>query len=167
MNCDCCSLGWDMVQRGRMLAVCKRKRRRKMCLGNLCIPVARHDKYCSTSYIHTRMFTYTVHHNNTYTICTSLCLVVVWQRSILWASREGNFNVVQKTHLSMYGLYILRGVSKGTFKIRHKISYSYIENCRFYPQVKIEEHFDLRAPKCFWILLRHKCYCFEATQAET
>ena len=39
---------------------------------------------------------------------------------------------------------------KGTFKILHKISYPYIERCRFYSQVKIEELLDLRAHKCFW-----------------
>ena len=37
----------------------------------------------------------------------------------------------------MYESDILCGISKGTFEIPHKISYPYIERCRFYPQVKI------------------------------
>ena len=37
----------------------------------------------------------------------------------------------------MYGQDILCGISKGTFEILHKISYPYIEKCRFYSQVKI------------------------------
>ena len=36
----------------------------------------------------------------------------------------------------MYGYDILCGISKGTFEIPHKISYSYIERCEFYSQVK-------------------------------
>ena len=42
------------------------------------------------------------------------------------------------------------GISKGTFDIPHKIAYPYIERCRFYLQVKIQELLDLRAHKCFW-----------------
>ena len=39
----------------------------------------------------------------------------------------------------MYGQDILCGISKGTFEIPHKISYPYIERCRFY------SHTDLKA----------------------
>ena len=35
----------------------------------------------------------------------------------------------------MYGYDILCGISKGTIEIPHKISYPYIERCRFYSQV--------------------------------
>ena len=49
----------------------------------------------------------------------------------------------------MYGYDILCGILKGTFKIPHKISYPYIERCRFYSHVKIWELLDLRAHKCF------------------
>ena len=34
----------------------------------------------------------------------------------------------------MYGSDILCGISKDTFEIPHKISYPYIESCRFYPR---------------------------------
>ena len=37
----------------------------------------------------------------------------------------------------MYGLDILRGISKDTFEIPQKISYPYIERCWFYSQMKI------------------------------
>ena len=43
----------------------------------------------------------------------------------------------KKNYLSMYGKDILCGISKGTFEIPHKISYTYIERCGFYSQVKI------------------------------
>ena len=49
----------------------------------------------------------------------------------------------------MYGYNILCGISKGTFEIPHRISYPYIERCRFYSQVKIEELLDLRAVSVF------------------
>ena len=45
----------------------------------------------------------------------------------------------------MYGSDILCGISKGTFEIPHKISYQYIEMCRFYPQQVIScANVDLR-----------------------
>ena len=50
----------------------------------------------------------------------------------------------------MYGSDILCGISKGTFEIRHKISYPYIERCYFYTTLKFQELLDLRAHKCFW-----------------
>ena len=37
----------------------------------------------------------------------------------------------------MYVWDILCGISKGTFEIPHKISYTYIDRCGFYWQVKI------------------------------
>ena len=43
----------------------------------------------------------------------------------------------ENIYLSMYGKYILCGISNGTFEIPHNISYPYIERCRFYSQVKI------------------------------
>ena len=45
----------------------------------------------------------------------------------------------------MYESDILCGISKGTFVIPHKISYPYIERCRF---LSTGEY--LRARKCFW-----------------
>ena len=36
------------------------------------------------------------------------------------------------------------------FEIPQKLSYPYIERCRFYPQVKIWKLLDLKAHKCFW-----------------
>ena len=42
----------------------------------------------------------------------------------------------------MYGYGILCGISKDDFEIPHKISYPYIERCRFYSQVKIGELLD-------------------------
>ena len=36
----------------------------------------------------------------------------------------------------MYEYDILWEISKGTFEMPHKISYSYIEICKFYSQVK-------------------------------
>ena len=50
----------------------------------------------------------------------------------------------------MYEYDILCGISKDTFEIPHNISYTYIERCRFYSQVKISELLELRAHKCFW-----------------
>ena len=50
----------------------------------------------------------------------------------------------------MYGSDILCGISKGTFEISDKISYPYLERCRFYPQVKILELLELRAHTRFW-----------------
>ena len=50
----------------------------------------------------------------------------------------------------MYGSDILCGISKGTFEIPHKISYPYLERCRFYLQVKILELLELRALTRFW-----------------
>ena len=52
----------------------------------------------------------------------------------------------------MHGQDILYGISQGTIEITHKISDPYIERCRFYSQVKIEEKnayklFYLRALK--------------------
>ena len=35
----------------------------------------------------------------------------------------------------MYGLDVLRGISKGTFEIPHKISYPYIERFDFYAKL--------------------------------
>ena len=37
----------------------------------------------------------------------------------------------------MYGQDIMCEISKGTFEIPHKISYTYIKRCRFGPHVKI------------------------------
>ena len=50
----------------------------------------------------------------------------------------------------MYEYDILCEISKGTFEIPHKISYPYIERCRFYSQVTIWELLELRVHKCFW-----------------
>ena len=50
----------------------------------------------------------------------------------------------------MYGQDILCGISKGTFEIPHKVTYPYIEICKFYCQVKFQELLDLRAHMCFW-----------------
>ena len=46
--------------------------------------------------------------------------------------RALKFSPVNKTQLLMYGKDILRGISKGTFEIPHKISYPYIERYDYY-----------------------------------
>ena len=50
----------------------------------------------------------------------------------------------------MYGKDILCAISKVPFEIPHKISYTYIDSCRFYPQVKILKPLDVTAYTCFW-----------------
>ena len=50
----------------------------------------------------------------------------------------------------MHGRDILCGISKVSLEIPHKISYSYIQRCAFYLDVKIWELLDLRAHKLFW-----------------
>ena len=42
-------------------------------------------------------------------------------------------------------------VIMSSFQIPHKIFYPHIERCRFFPQVKLSELFDIRAHQYFWI----------------
>ena len=53
---------------------------------------------------------------------------------------------IKKSYLWMYG----HDIFVVPFEIPHKISYSYIDRCGFYLQVKIKELVDSRAHKCFW-----------------
>ena len=80
----------------------------------------------------------------------------------------------QRKHQSSASLAFVRGIHRGpvnsphkwpvtrkmfpfddvimlSFQIPHKIFYPYIERCRFYPQVKLSEFFDIRAHQYFWI----------------
>ena len=69
----------------------------------------------------------------------------------------------------MYGSDMLRGISKVTSEISHKISYPYIERCNFSTALKFWELLDLRNRKHFlnapWFLLTptvsfKPLYCF-------
>ena len=62
----------------------------------------------------------------------------------------------------MYGSDILCGISKGTFEIPHKISYSYIERCNFDTVLKFYEFLDLRTSKHFWNAPRTQPYAVSA-----
>ena len=56
----------------------------------------------------------------------------------------------KKSHLSIYGLGSLYGISKVPFEIPHKISDSYIERCVVYSEVKTYELVYLWSHNHFW-----------------